>query len=84
MRPFFNVPYMFIGIVMDSKLKTNDFSYIRPHGEYWESLVARDDVDTTKLKTHFTINPNVYFRSYERNGKSILPSITLSLSFFFF
>ena len=37
-RPFFNVPYLFIAIVLEHKNKTSVFEYVRKDGAYWEGL----------------------------------------------
>ena len=36
-KPFFNVPYLFVTIVMEHKT-TPVFEYLRPDGAYWEAL----------------------------------------------
>ena len=38
-KPFFNMPYMFIALVMEHKTKPV-FEYIRPDGAYWQVKVA--------------------------------------------
>jgi hypothetical protein len=53
-RPFFNVPYLFITIVMDNKDNT-DMRYTRPSGLYWDKLVEKGL--TTGLKTEMTYDP---------------------------
>ena len=53
-RSFFNVPYMFITVVMDNK-DNNDMRYTRPAGLYWDKLVEKGL--TTGLKTKMTYDP---------------------------
>jgi len=55
-RPFFNVPYIFITIVMDNK-ENKDLRYIRPAGLYWDSLVDKGLTDG--LKTTMTYDPEM-------------------------
>ena len=50
-RAFFNVPYMFITIVMDNK-DNNDMRYTRPAGLYWDKPVEKGL--TIGLKTEMT------------------------------
>ena len=39
-RPFFNIPYTFITVVMEHKVNPV-FEYIRPAGPYWEALKSK-------------------------------------------
>lgn len=53
-RPFFNVKYLFVMAVYDNT-DNRDFQYVRPHGAYYESLIARGYTD---LKTTVTLRPS--------------------------
>lgn len=55
-RAFFNVPYMFITIVMDNK-DNNDMRYTRPAGLYWDKLVEKGL--TIGLNTEMTYDPEM-------------------------
>ena len=61
-RPFFNVPYLFLTAVFDTKSK-KDLRYVRPDGPYYEHLISRGE--TRNLKTRVTLAPR--FR-LERGG----------------
>jgi len=60
-RPFFNLDYIFITIVMDNA--DGDYSYIRPDGPYYEALQAKgsdmNDIlnDIPKAANHFPPMP---------------------------
>ena len=51
-RPFFNVPYIFITIVMDNK-ENEDMRYIRSAGLYWNSLVDKGLTDGIKSTMNY-------------------------------
>jgi hypothetical protein len=55
-RPFFNVPYLFVTVVIDNKENT-DMRYTRPDGLYWDGLVERGL--TAGLTTTITFDPVV-------------------------
>lgn len=54
-RPFFNKPYLFLAAVFNN-VDNTDFSYIRPAGPYWDSLVESQD----RLTTELTQNPRFH------------------------
>lgn len=56
-RPFFNVPYLFLTIVIDNKNNT-DMQYTGPDGLYWDKLVElRLDADLKMTPTFDPIIP---------------------------
>ena len=59
-RPFFNEPYLFVTAVFDNA-DNKDFQYVRPDGEYYDSLQSRE----AKVKTEVTHEP----RFHLENGK---------------
>lgn len=61
-RPFFNVPYLFLTVVVDSA-KHGDFRYVRPAGPYYKHLASRGQ--KKKLKTRVTLRPQF---DLERGG----------------
>ena len=58
-RPFFNVPHIFITLVLEHKNLSNPmFAYLRPDGLYWEHLQNRNlGAHVSNNVTHF---PQVY------------------------
>ncbi len=62
-RPFFNHPYLFVMAVYNNS-NNNDQRYVRPSGEYYDSLKARG----LKLKTTVTQAPTFNVLKYE-NGQ---------------
>lgn len=56
-RTFFNVPYMFITIVMDNK-DNDHMKYTRPAGLYWDKLVEKGLVGD-ELKIDMTYDPEM-------------------------
>ncbi len=61
-RPFFNVPYLFLTVVVDNK-RNKDFRYVRPAGPYYQQLVRRGE--KRNLKTRVTRRPRFHL---ERGG----------------
>lgn len=55
-RPFFNVPYLFVTIVIDN-MDNTDMRYTRPNGLYWDKLVELGLSEG--LKTTPTFDPVV-------------------------
>jgi hypothetical protein len=53
-RPFFNVPYQFVTVVIDNK-ENDDMQYVRPGGLYWQELVGKSL--TNGLKTVMSFDP---------------------------
>ena len=67
-RPFFNKPYIFITFVMDNKPPyPSDFSYVRPHGTYYEGLVARGKHVKNTVVVHY---PRTYVENYPVKGEN--------------
>ena len=56
-RTFFNVPYMFITIVMDNK-DNDHMRYTRPAGLYWDKLVEKG-LAGDELKIDMTYDPEM-------------------------
>ena len=53
-RLFFNVPHIFIVVVMDNKPgEQSHFSYVRPHGAYFEGLKKHQDVSSLNPNEHY-------------------------------
>jgi len=55
-RTFFNVPHMFVTVVMDNT-DNNHMRYTRPAGLYWDKLVEMGLVNN--LKTEMTYDPDM-------------------------
>ena len=56
-RAFFNVPYIFITVVMDNK-ENNHMRYTRPAGLYWDKLVEKG-LAHKEIKTEMTYDPEM-------------------------
>ena len=68
-RPFFNKPTIFVTVVMDNKPPyPSDFSYVRPHGTYYEGLVARGKHVKNTVVVHY---PRTYVENYPVKGENI-------------
>ena len=54
-RPFFNVPYIFVTLVLENKnLADPAYAYLRPDGLYWEHLQNRSlGAGVSNVETHF-------------------------------
>merc|ERR1719354_134924 len=52
-RPFFNVPYIFISMVMDTKVPSKEYSYVRPHGPYYNELLKRNKRPKNTVVKHY-------------------------------
>ncbi len=62
-RPFFNHPYLFVLAVYDNK-NNKDFRYVRPYGEYYDSLKNK-----SALKTNLTQQPR--FNIVKRDSNNV-------------
>ena len=52
-RPFFNKPYIFVTMVIDTKTPSNEYTYIRPHGAYYDELVKRNKTIKSNATTAY-------------------------------
>lgn len=72
-RPFFNHPYLFVLAVYDNT-NNKDFRYVRPSGEYYNSLKNK-----LALKTSLTQRPNFNIEirnsNNETTGDSVLKKV---------
>jgi len=64
-RPFFNVPYLFVTVVIDGP----GLSYIRPHGLYYQHLMERDGSVSASAET--ILYPS-YFVESESDSKEAI------------
>jgi len=55
-RTSFNVPYLYITVVVDNK-ENDHLRYVRPHGAYWDGLVRRGL--TAGVTTEVTYDPDM-------------------------
>lgn len=60
-RYFFNIKYIFITFVMDTKARNADYTYIRPHGPYFEGLKKRNKTIKNTVVNHY---PPAYVENY--------------------
>ena len=52
-RAFFNQPYLFVMFIMENKEGKSEFSYVRPHGKYWEELQKHQNTSGLNHDEHY-------------------------------
>ena len=74
-KPFFNVPTLFIDVILEEKAGGTEMRYIRPHGHYWDELQTRFDKAVLdpipKTEVYY---PNIFVHEgSESNKKKVYP-----------
>jgi len=68
-RPFFNKPYIFIAMIIDNKIGSSDFSYVRKDGTYWQALkkLGKTAGISNNTENHY---PKYYIANHPSQGVS--------------
>ena len=76
-RPFFNVPHLFVTVVIDNKgpIEDSTFSYIRPNGQYWEDLMVRNLLNSPFPNTEIPYTPKIKFNSKAKKAKKAIQAM---------
>ncbi|XP_066912681.1 uncharacterized protein [Clytia hemisphaerica] len=70
-RLFYNMPYLFVSLVIDNKPgEPSHFSFVRPHGVYFEELKKHRDVSTLNTNEHY--DPQVPIKDYPFKGNTTM------------